>query len=75
MLTVFDLAHIKKIKCTLDNCEIIYNYYFQVAEEEAVKEEATPEIESAVEVPKAVEEPAIVVEEKESLKELNVNTQ
>lgn len=47
-----------------------------MAEEDAVKEEAKPETESAVEVPKtAEEEPAIVVEEKESVNELNVNTQ
>lgn len=46
-----------------------------MAEEEAIKEETKPETESAVEVPKAAEEPAIVVEEKESVKELNVNTQ
>lgn len=51
----------------------IIKLYFQVVEEEIVKEEAKPiKSETTVEVPKAEESP-VVVEEKEPAAEVNID--
>lgn len=74
MLTIFDLAHINKKKFLNYFRALIIKYYFQVVEEEIVKEEAKPvKSEPIVEVPKAEESP-VVIEEKEPAAEVNIDT-